>query len=152
MKTFPYKGQNLSIKEISELQEVKLSESSLYWRIVKKGQSVEEAIKYPYNEAKKHAWKGKMLTSYKIAQDKDVSVSHSTIMSRLRRGWDIKKAALTLTESTVENSVSEPVNISFINNEKVSKTGDHQRERIKLIMAIPVNPKKCRYAAHRGVL
>ena len=138
-KTFTYKGMQLTLREISELPGVKISISSLYWRIVKKGMSVEAALAEKVKLPKKHLWKGKMLTSYQIAKDKEVQVSHVMILARLKAGQDIQSAALTPPKTRI--SALKPVD----------HNSEH-RERLKRIMAIPVNPKKCRYTAHGGGL
>lgn len=132
---FPYKGVMMTIKEIIKLPECNFPYSTMYFRIVKRMMTVEDAMAVPAKkEVRRFLWKGKEMSLYQIARDKSAKVAHATIQTRVGRGWSLEEAVLTPSGLQPE--------VKIVKSKK-----SKPRKEIAEIFKVPVNPNKCRYTA-----
>lgn len=133
MITFPYKGKELGVKEIAKLPECKAPYSTMYFRIIKRGMTVEQALAVPEKKkSEKYLWNGEMMTAFEMAKDEMARVGGSTIQKRIKKGWTIEEAVCT-------PSGHPPVVAS-------TKTPESKPcKELAKIFETPVNPDKCRY-------
>lgn len=145
---FNYKNRKVTLAEILDLSDDPgMTKNVLYWRLVKTGMTVEDALKQPVNNSRrKFNWYGEEKYLYEIAADKRCQVSENCLRQRLLKGWNIQQAGLTPPRNYTRRTPTAPRIITPVKIEKTPRQEEReQRERLKKIMSKPINPEKDRY-------
>lgn len=96
-RTYPYKGKELTVRQLVKLPECKVSSHILSQRLFR-GMSTYEAMRLPVQDRKKRfvKWKDEMVSLPKLVREEAVEgIGYYHVVNRLNSGWSIERALFT---------------------------------------------------------
>jgi len=129
MNYYTYKKTRYTTKQLSELPECKVSYSQLYWRLTRTEMSVNEAVNTPVKNVRYYDFLGETVRMCVIMKHPKTAVTENTVRLRINAGWSAEDAAFT----PVLRAPKKP---------KKPQPIKQNREKLRQIMSVPVNPEK----------